>query len=109
MPARAQPSVGRTGALPEVPRERACTSDLSSQKTIVRVSELARRLGEFERLAAATQTEPPRVSRDARCSGPAGGTPVDALGGLKASVNPISRFDLGMLAAPEHARDWQAK
>ena len=37
------------------------------------------------------------------------GVPVEALVELRASLNPISSFDFGMLAALEHARDWQAK
>lgn len=37
------------------------------------------------------------------------GVPVEALVELRASLNPISRFDFGMLAALEQARDWEAK
>jgi len=37
------------------------------------------------------------------------GPPVEALGELRASLNPFSRFEFGTLAALEYARDWQAK
>jgi hypothetical protein len=97
------------GALLEVLRERARTSDLSPQQTIERLLELVRRPGEFERLAAAALTEPPRVRAMLGAVGQQAGVPVEALVELRASLNPISRFDFGMLAALEHARDWQAK
>lgn len=71
--------------------------------------ELVRRPGEFERLAAAALTEPPRVGAMLGAVGQQAGVPVEALVELRASLNPIGRFDFGMLAALEHARDWQAK
>ena len=32
-----------------------------------------------------------------------------ALHRLRGSLNPFSRFDFGLLAGLQHARDWQAK
>ena len=37
------------------------------------------------------------------------GQPEARLFGLRKSLNPLSRFDFGNLAALEHARQWQAK
>jgi len=87
----------------------ARTSDLSPQQTIERLLELVRRPVEFERLSAAALKEPPRVRAMLGALGRQAGVPVEALVELRASLNPISRFDFGMLAALEQARDWQAK
>jgi hypothetical protein len=71
--------------------------------------ELVRRL-EFERFAAAALTEPPRVRAMLGALGQRAEVPVEALVQLlRASLNPISRFDFGTLAALELAPDWQAK
>jgi hypothetical protein len=37
------------------------------------------------------------------------GQPGSRLAVLRKSLNPLSRFDFGSLAALEHAREWQAK
>ena len=37
------------------------------------------------------------------------GQPESALAALRESLNPLSRFDFGILAALAHARRWQAK
>jgi hypothetical protein len=97
------------GALLEVLRERARSNDLSPQRTIERLLEFVRWPGEFEGLAAAALSEPPRVRAMLGALGQQAGVPVEALVELRASLNPISRFDFGTLAALEHARAWQAK
>jgi hypothetical protein len=38
-----------------------------------------------------------------------GGTERGGINKMRASLNPISRFDFGTLTALEHVRDWQAK
>jgi hypothetical protein len=96
-------------ALLEVLRERVRSSDLSPQQTINRLLEIVRHPGEFERLAAAALSEPPRVRAMLGALGQQAGVPAAALSELRQSLNPISRFDFGALAVLEHAREWQAK
>jgi hypothetical protein len=37
------------------------------------------------------------------------GMPESTLEALRDSLNPLSRFDFGLLRALDHARPWQAK
>ena len=37
------------------------------------------------------------------------GMPKNNLASIRASLNPLSRFDFGILSALEHFRQWQAK
>ncbi len=53
--------------------------------------------------------EPPRVCAMLGALDQQAGPPVEALGELRASLNPFSRFEFGTLAALEYTRDWQAK
>lgn len=54
-------------------------------------------------------TEPPRVRAMLGALGQQAGSPRDKIRQLRESLNPLSRFDFGPLAALEHAREWQAK
>lgn len=97
------------GALLELLRDRASTSDLDQSETIRRLLERVSRPSDFRRLAQAALGEPPRVRAMLGALGQQAGAPPAALAELRASLNPISRFDFGLLAGLAHAREWQAK
>jgi hypothetical protein len=99
----------RDGALLELLRDRASTSDLDQPETIRRLLEHVSRPAGFGRLADAALSEPPRVRAMLGALGQQAGAPADSLRQLRASLNPISRFDFGALAGLAHAREWQAK
>jgi Family of unknown function (DUF6088) len=107
-PGRAGLSV-EDGALLETLRERARYSDLSPQRTIDRLRRLLSDEDHFRRLAAAALEEPPRVRAILGALGEDSGMPESTLAPLRESLNPLSRFDFGMLSALRSARRWQAK
>lgn len=97
------------GALLELLRDRARASDMPARETIEQLMQLAVRPADFRRLAAAALAEPPRVRAMLGALGQQAGAPDAVLRELRRSLNPISRFDFGLLAALDHAREWQAK
>lgn len=97
------------GAVLELLRERARSSDLSPDETAERLAALVQRPAAFRRLASAALAEPPRVRAMLGALGQHANVPAGALRELRDSLNPISRFDFGSLSALEHAREWQAK
>lgn len=99
----------RDGALLETLRERARSSDLSPKATERRLLSLVSDPADFRRLASAALAEPPRVRAMLGALGQQAGAPASALGPLRESLNPISRFDFGALAGLAHARAWQAQ
>ncbi len=68
-----------------------------------------RESGRFERLSKVAPTEPPRVRAMLGAIGQQIGQPEAVLAELRESLNPLSRFDFGILAALAYARQWQAK
>ncbi|MTD44883.1 hypothetical protein GKE82_11415 [Conexibacter sp. W3-3-2] len=96
-------------ALLEILRDRATTSDLPTEETIDRLLEFVGRPATFRRLTDAALSEPPRVRAMLGALGQQAGMPKAQLARLRDSLNPISRFDFGPLAALNHAREWQAK
>jgi len=97
------------GALFEFLRDRARHSDLSPQKTSRRLVSMLSDRARFERLAKASLSEPPRVRAMLGALGEQAGAPAAALAQLRESLNPISRFDFGILDALPNAREWQAR
>lgn len=97
------------GALLELLRDRADASDLDQAETIQRLVERVRRPSDLRRLAQAALAEPPRVRAMLGALGQQAGAPAASLRELRTSLNPISRFDFGVLAGLDHAREWQAK
>jgi hypothetical protein len=93
----------------ELLRDRADASDLDQAETIRRLVERVREPSDFRRLAKVALAEPPRVRAILGALGQQAGAPPASLDELRASLNPISRFDFGVLAGLEHAREWQAK
>lgn len=96
-------------ALLETLRSRARFSDLSPARTTARLLRLLAEDDRFERLAAAALDEPPRVRAMLGTLGQQLGGHERAVAKLRASLNPLSRFDFGILRSLPHAREWQAK
>ena len=90
-------------------RNRGAASDLSPAVTVRKLLGYFGERGRFERLLRAAPSEPPRVC--ARCSAPLASSSAGRgrLSALRGSLNPLSRFEFGILAALAHAREWQAK
>lgn len=85
------------------------TSELAPDETIRKALALLSERGCFERLAAVAATEPPRVRALLGALAEQLGKRRDALQQLRASLNPLSRFDFGVFAGMSNARAWQAK
>ena len=85
------------------------TGELSPEETVRRLLGLLRQRGRFERLLKVADTEPPRVRALLGALGEALGKKPRALERLRTSLNPLSRFDFGVLTALRGARRWQAK
>jgi len=85
------------------------TSELSPDGTVRRTLALFREPGRFERLRNVAAFEPPRVRAMTGAIGEEIGKKPGALKALRASLNPLSRFDFGMLKALSCAGRWQAK
>jgi len=96
-------------ALLDFLRGRGKTSDLSDSAIQQRLIALFHEPGRFHRLADVAQTEPPRVRAMLGAIGQEIKADTTILGSLKASLNPLSRFDFGALSGLKHAKEWQAK
>jgi hypothetical protein len=96
-------------ALLEFLRDRGATSDLSDVATCTRLLELLADRRSFARLAGVALDEPPRVRAILGAAGEQQGMSGRPLQRLRASLNPLSRYDFGRLACLETARSWQAK
>jgi hypothetical protein len=85
------------------------TSELSPQETIRRTVMLFSEKGRFERLLKVADSEPPRVRAIIGAIGEQMGKKSAVLARLRRSLNPLSRFDFGLLSGLPHARSWQAR
>jgi hypothetical protein len=65
--------------------------------------------GRFERLLKVADSEPPRVRAILGAIGEQIGKPAAVTQRLRASLNPFSKFDFGLLAGLPGAKHWQAK
>ncbi len=63
----------------------------------------------FERLLKVSDTEPPRVRAILGAIGEETGKGGRALARLRGALNPLSRYDFGILNALPGAERWQAK
>jgi hypothetical protein len=84
-------------------------SELSQENTIRKLSALLSEEGRFNRLIKVADSEPPRVRAMLGALGERLGINRRTLQRLRASLNPLSQFDFGMIAALPNARSWQAK
>lgn len=85
------------------------TSELSPEETIRKTLALISEKGRLERLLKVADSEPPRVRALLGAIAEQIGKNAAARARLHASLNPLSRFDFGLLAGLSHARSWQAK
>lgn len=90
-------------------RNRGVTSELSPEETVSHVMRLAVERGRLQRLLKIAETEPPRVRAMLGAIGQQTGISVAKLRRLRKSLNPLSRFDFGVLAGLSYAGEWQAK
>lgn len=97
------------GAILELLRDRGRYSDLSPEETVKHLVRMVSDSTRFKRLAKAGLSEPPRVRAMLGALGEQAGMPAATLDLLRASLNPLSRFDFGVLRAIPNARDWQAR
>ncbi|MBX9791313.1 MAG: hypothetical protein K2Y37_20530 [Pirellulales bacterium] len=96
-------------ALLDFLRRKGKPTELSPAATVQRVLAIVSEDGRFERLLKVVQSEPPRVRAMLGALGQQLGKSPKSLEKLRASLNPLSRFDFGPLTALRFAREWQAK
>jgi hypothetical protein len=96
-------------ALLDFLRNRGTSSELSPDETAAKLLQYFREPGRFNRLMKVAPSEPPRVRAMLGAIGEQIGQPENSLAELRAGLNPLSRFDFGILAVLAYARRWQAK
>ena len=96
-------------ALLDFMRNGGKTSELAPEETVRRLVTLFQHPRRFERIVKAAATEPPRVRAMLGAIGEALGKRARALKGLRDSLNPVSRYDFGVLRKLAAADRWQAK
>lgn len=96
-------------AVLELLRLRGEPSELSPKETLKRLLALLEEKGRFARLFEVSSTEPPRVRAMLGALGEELGANKGLLNSLRESLNPLTRFDFGMLSELESASNWQAK
>ena len=96
-------------ALLDFLRRSARTSGLAPNETVRHLLSLFSEKDRLNRLLEVAGSEPPRVRAmlGAIAEQLSPGNP--ALQRLRSSLNPLSRFDFGLLSGLPHARQWQAK
>jgi hypothetical protein len=85
------------------------SSELSQEDTIRKLLSLLSENGRLGRLLKIADSEPPRVRAMLGALAERLGADPRTLHRLRASLNPLSRFDFGMLASLPNARAWYAK
>jgi len=98
----------RESAILELLRDRARTSDLGAEGTCARLLDMLGDPRIFARLTKAAADEPPRVRAMLGAAGEQLGMDKRLLGRLRASLNPLSRYDFGTLKCLPAAAHWQA-
>lgn len=96
-------------ALLDFLRRSGKTSELSPEQTIRRTLAMLGQPGRYDRLLTVMKTEPPRVRAMFGALGEKLGKEKNTLDRLRQSLNPFSRFEIGVFAQLPNARDWQAK
>jgi hypothetical protein len=99
----------KDGALLDFLRRGGKTSELAPEETIRRTLLLLREDGRLDRLLKIAHSEPPRVRAILGALGEELHADPRALNRLRQSLNPLSRFDFGLLSALSTAPHWQAK
>ena len=96
-------------ALLDFLRRSGKTSGLAPDETVRRLLSLLSEKGRLERLLKVADTEPPRVRAMLGAIGEQLSYSNPRLQRLRSSLNPLSRFDFGVLSRLPRARAWQAK
>jgi hypothetical protein len=96
-------------ALLDFLRNRGAASELSPEETVNKLLDHLRDEGRWKRLLKVAPSEPPRVRAMLGAIGQQLGLPVSQLARLRKSLNSLTRFDFGCLAALAYAKQWQAK
>jgi hypothetical protein len=96
-------------ALLDFLRNRGEGSELAPEETVQKLLGYLREPGRFERLLEVAPSEPPRVRAMLGAIAQQLEQPPSVLPQLRGSLNPLSRFDFGILTALAYAREWQAK
>src|SRR5450756_2170653 len=99
----------RESAILELLRDRARTSDLGAEGTCARLLDMLDDPRIFARLTKAAADEPPRVRAMLGAAGEQLGMDERLLSRLRASLNPLSRYDFGTLKCLQTAGRWQVK
>jgi hypothetical protein len=99
----------REAALLDFLRQRGAASELSPQETLQKLLGYFQEANTYARLAGVALSEPPRVRAILGAIGEELGKEAALLASLRASLNPLSRFDFGNLSGLRYARAWQAK
>ena len=85
------------------------TSELPPEETVRKTLTVISKKGVFERLLKVADSEPPRVRAMLGALAEEIGKSDAVRARLRASLNPLSRFDFGLLSGLSHARSWQAR
>ncbi|MBS2037934.1 hypothetical protein JST97_23310 [bacterium] len=93
----------------ELLRNRASTSELSREQTLQRILAQMSETGRFESLMKVAMTESRRVRAMLGTIGQQLNRPGKHLQLLRASLNPITRYNFGALAGLPQARQWKAR
>ena len=93
----------------EVLRQRGSTSELSADETARRLLAAVNKPGRFVGLCRVAASEPPRVRAMLGAIGQQLRRSPQELTRLRSTLNPLSKFDFGKLAALKHAAEWQAR
>lgn len=96
-------------ALLDLLRNRAAASELSPAATVDKLLGYFGDPSRYQRFLKIAESEPPRVRAMLGAIGQQIGQPKRRLARLRTGLNPLSRFDFGILAALIHAKEWQAK
>ena len=96
-------------ALLDFLRCKGLTSELTPAETARRLLKLLSHDNRLQRLMKVAATEPPRVRAMLGAAAQQIGVDDNQLRRIRTSLNPLSRFDFGALAALKYAREWQAK
>jgi len=96
-------------ALLDFLRRGGSTSELSAERTIQKTLALLAKDRHLERLLKVADSEPPRVRALLGALAEELERDPSARARLRASLNPLSRFDFGQFTVLTHAREWQAK
>ena len=95
-------------ALLDFLRSRGKLSELSPYETKKQLLDYFSEEERFERLAEIADSEPPRVRAMLGAIGQELKKPSQVLKKLKNSLNPLSRFDFGVLSNLRYSKEWQA-